>query len=45
MARAYGTRQAKSRNGRIARIEGRRVWLELPLPLAEVLSQTEAVVE
>lgn len=45
MARAYGKRQTKSRNGRIERREGRRVWLELPLPLAEVLSETETAVE
>lgn len=45
MARAYGKQPAKSRNGRIARIDGRRAWLELPLPLAEVLSETEAAVE
>lgn len=45
MARAYGKQAAKSRNGRIARIEGRRAWLELPLPLAEVLTETKAAVE
>lgn len=45
MARAYGKRSAKSRTGRIQQVNGKRVLMELPLPLAEVLSETEAAVE
>lgn len=45
MRGAYRRRASKSRTGRIAGRDSGWVRLELPLPLAEVLSETEAVVE